>query len=267
MMRTITGILSTCELTLGSYLHLLKIPMAGQLMSLNQCFWLNVSKNWAPNESVSKISMQVAAIKLMTPFGKRVTPMAAIAMQGFLFEMGCFVFGSSFFGCLVGSCLMSVWSFIQPFIVYTFFLGTAFLGVADLLSQKLGLNLFACLLILIVIKAVASMVTCLLARRLSHAVIEKYGSWIMALEKQLTPKTESCGRRVKKIIRSPVFISILTIVLFHYFTIDETELFIRKTLFYICWILAASYFIDLVGAKMLKKVLERVVQGFHCFIF
>jgi hypothetical protein len=258
MNKTITAILSAAELTLGSFLHSLRIPMTGQLMSMNQCFWLNVSKSGSPESSALSISLQVAGVKMMAPMGKRLTPMLAIAAQGLLFESGTFLLGPGLLGRMAGSCLMGTWSLLQPLILYSLFLGFSLNEVVQFFSDRLGINIYWGLSLLLMLKMGVAAGVCLLATFLSKPVIERYGSWIQNLERRLTP---SSRKKWKKVLFSPFFLSLILINLYFYYTSDSIEFFIRQSLFYFCWMIAAFYFMDLVGGKLAAQIRDLHLTG------
>ncbi len=221
-------------------------------MSLNQCFWLNVSKNGSPESSAMKISFQAAAIKMMSPVGKKLTPMIAISVQGILFEMGYNCFGS-----LVGSILMSFWSFLQPLLIYSVLLGPALLPMIAFYSEKTGLDLYAVLFILVLFKVMSAVLVSLLAKFLSKPIIEQYGSWILKLESHLIPKRQT------NILKSPLIYSAALIAIYLYFTSESFELFIRHLLFYVCWMVAVNYLWGLIQKVVLsqKRQLLRPQEG------
>lgn len=244
---TITGILAASELSLGSYLHLFHVPFTGQLMSLNQCFWLNVSKNWAPTTSTMQISLQVAAIKLMSPVGKRITPMMAISIQGLLFEMG---YRSC--GRLLGSIFLSLWSLLQPCLVYFLFFGNSLFTMTSFFSEKLGLDLYSAIAFIACVKIALASTVCLLAKTLSKPVIERYGAWIQKLETTLQPKKKS-----KSLFRSPLFYSLSIVAIYLYLTMGFTESFVKEFLFSACWIIFANYIFNLIQATLKNKIITR----------
>jgi len=248
--RSIIGILSASELTLGSYLHALRIPLSGQLMSLNQCFWLNTAKIWSPEYSGTKISMQVAATKMMSPIGKRITPMLAITMQGFLFEIG-----SRLGGRITGSIFLSIWAFIQPLIMYFLFLGNTLWDMIQFFSDSIGISLYSCLVLMLISKIILAITVSVIAGKVSSLMVLRFGSWIQSLEQTLTPRTPFWSRS-KKILRSPVTICLTLLSIYLYFTTNSTEFFIRQMLFYLCWTFAAFYLFDLVGEKILRYMIS-----------
>lgn len=110
--------LSITEITLGSFGHGFKIPLTGQILSLNQlAFLLNaVNKEKLPKSSAFEISGIAAILKSFSPAGQKLGPMLSIAMQGFLFWLGTSLFGINVFGQIVGAVALSLWAFIQPFV-------------------------------------------------------------------------------------------------------------------------------------------------------
>lgn len=117
------GTLAVTELGLGSLLHALHVPLTGTLLSLNQGLFLSrvtrIDSLQTHDRQRTKtlpleISSVTAILKSLSPVGKRLTPMLAIAAQGFLFTSGTVLFGPNLFGVLVGSLLLSMWAIAQP---------------------------------------------------------------------------------------------------------------------------------------------------------
>lgn len=112
--------MSAAEFTIGSIGHAFKIPLTGQVLSLNQLgFLLNiVNKDQLALSSVFEVSGIAALLKTFSPVGKKLGPMLSITMQGFLFWLGCFLFRGALIGQILGAILLGIWSFIQPLITY-----------------------------------------------------------------------------------------------------------------------------------------------------
>ena len=117
------GTLSVTELGLGSLLHALHVPLTGSLLSLNQGLFLSritrINSLQTNDKQHGKtlpfeISSVTAILKSLSPVGKRLTPMLAIAAQGSLFTAGTVLLGPNLFGVLVGSLLLSMWAVAQP---------------------------------------------------------------------------------------------------------------------------------------------------------
>ena len=103
--------LAAAEIGFGSIFHNFHIPMSGQLLSLNQVYLLSVAKT-DKRCSPILISFFAALFKISLGNGKKITPAIAISMQGVLFELGSLV--SLYFGAI----LLSLWSYIQPMMIF-----------------------------------------------------------------------------------------------------------------------------------------------------
>lgn len=122
-------------------MHGLHIPMAGALLSLNQgfvlCRCVRLTKNnkailWLPY-AVSNIA---AAMKTLSPAGKKFGPMLSLSIQGLLFNLGTIAFGRNLLGTSIGIALLSVWTFLQPLVTYYLFFGQQLLSAVDYFYQK-----------------------------------------------------------------------------------------------------------------------------------
>lgn len=132
--------LSLTEICLGSIGHGFKIPLTGQILSLNQLgFLLNaVNRDKLPKSSAFEISGIAAILKSFSPAGQKLGPMLSIAMQGFLFWLGISIFGLNLLGQALGAVLLSLWAFIQPFITLFMIYGFDLLRLIDFYMQKIN---------------------------------------------------------------------------------------------------------------------------------
>jgi hypothetical protein len=127
-----SAFLALTEIGLGSLLHNFKVPFAGHFLSLNQIFILARSTLQSKKAtSGAEISCVVAVLKTLSPMGKKLTPMLAISMQGFLFSLGPLVFGINFVGLIVGAFLSSIWAFVQPLLLLYLFYGVEAINILN----------------------------------------------------------------------------------------------------------------------------------------
>ncbi len=139
---TYVALLSASEMGLGSLLHALHFPLAGHALSLNQGILLTFATR---NSSVhpARISFIASILKSLSPAGKRLTPMLAISVQGFLFSFG-LVFGRNALGIAMGMALLSLWAFAQPLILAQIIFGEALWeAIGKLWNELCGLLSFA----------------------------------------------------------------------------------------------------------------------------
>lgn len=132
--------LSLAEISLGSIGHGFKIPLTGQVLSLNQLgFLLNaMNRDHLPRSSVFEISSIAAVLKSFSPAGQKLGPMLSIAMQGFLFWISLALFGAGWVGQIIGAVLLSMWAFIQPFITLFFIFGPDLFKLIDHYQERMS---------------------------------------------------------------------------------------------------------------------------------
>ena len=165
--------LSISEIGLGSLGHGLKIPLTGQLLSLNQLgFLLNaVNRDGLKKSATFEISTISAILKSFSPAGQKLGPMLSIAMQGFLFWLGITLFGLNIFGQCVGAVLLALWAFIQPLVTLALIYGFDLSKLSQFYVDKvkddysfLALSLLYALGAVVVIKVVLALTMTILSR-------------------------------------------------------------------------------------------------------
>lgn len=119
---TWAGTLALAEVGLGSFMHAAHIPLTGTMLSLNQGLFLaRVTKLNRDLPGVTTLGFEISAVtallKSFSPVGKKLTPMLAIGVQGFLFSIGTMTLGANLAGVVIGSILLSVWGIVQPAIL------------------------------------------------------------------------------------------------------------------------------------------------------
>lgn len=132
------ALLTASEVGLGSLLHGWRVPMSGSFLSLNQGFLLcKATRACGEPGAALRVSMVGAVLKSLSPAGKRLTPMLAISVQGLLFSGGTVLFGAGALGTCVGMVLLSLWSFLQPALLYLLIFGEDILFVGAYFLREL----------------------------------------------------------------------------------------------------------------------------------
>lgn len=131
--------LSLTEICIGSVGHGFKIPLTGQVLSLNQlAFLLNaLNRDHLPRSATFEISSIAAILKSFSPAGQKLGPMLSIAMQGFLFWAATTAIGIHIFGQIIGAVLLSLWAFVQPLITLFIIYGTDLILITRHYLQRL----------------------------------------------------------------------------------------------------------------------------------
>lgn len=133
--------LSLVELVIGSSVHALHLPMAGQLLSINQGFMLTrFLKDSDTRIGATKMVMEVSTVaslmKALAPVGKKLGPMISISTQGFLYSIGILILGRKLLGQIMAMILLSPWAFIQPLITYLIIYGYDFTKAFEYFVSK-----------------------------------------------------------------------------------------------------------------------------------
>ncbi len=184
--------LSAVEVGLGSILHGLKVPLAGNLLSLNQAFMLGravrAHKDMPGARTLpASISGITACLKSLSPAGKKLGPMLGISAQGLLMSAGTLLLGPNVLGLVLGSVLMSFWAFLQPVLVYYFIFGEGLAQVLDnflkMLNEVVGIpreGLFTALAILVGLKALLAAGVAILAWKAPPGPVAAYEQKLLA---------------------------------------------------------------------------------------
>lgn len=218
------ALLSLIEVGLGSLLHGMKIPLSGHFLSLNQGLILTrATLKSGERRDAPIISTTAALLKSLSPAGKKLTPMLAIAMQGQLYFAGLALLGTNIAGMFLGMSLLCLWGFIQPLAVYYLLYGETLITVLDGLmkswSQWLPLSwqgLLWLTLGLVTLKILLGLMVVVIAHRLTDAQVEKLELWARKHKpnekKPLTPV-----KGALKDMSTPLFIFSWLLTLIFYF--------------------------------------------------
>ncbi len=194
------AMLSIAEIGLGSLLHSLHIPFSGFFLSLNQILLLSRASSIAGKTGSrfipGSISFVAAALKSLSPAGKKLNPMLAISMQGLTYNAGIFLFGHTLPGRVLGAVLSSLWGFCQPFLIYYFIFGKMLMQILrDIDEYPKTLFSFEFPSVWYFVGAVITikiaLATCIaiFAPRLSSEVMAKYFGQLTSVSSKRKPTT------------------------------------------------------------------------------
>jgi hypothetical protein len=268
-----SAILAAVEVGLGSFLHGLRVPFAGKLLSLNQTFLLSwFSRNHPESDRgfAAEISAITALLKSLSPMGKKLTPMLGISTQGLLFSFGVFICGNNIIGSVLGSILAGTWAFIQPILLYFLIYGATLFKVVDFYIQAAKKwfpvspqNLLWAVAILVIIKLFLHAVLALAAWSFKSDKIESYVSKISRAHKKWglsNPKTLIQG--IKSDLTQPFFMFslLLTSVFLIFSESDRTRVIlgVLKPLAtaFLCFLCIRLLPLEKIKSESLKRALK-----------
>jgi len=239
------AILSVVEIGLGSFLHSLRIPFTGHTLSLNQGFFLSRASLKVRNIKFSRImgsqiSLIQATLKSLSPAGKKLTPMLAIATQGALFSFGTLLFGVNALGIIMGMIFLSLWAFVQPVLIYYLLYGKNIIHIADYFFEKFirvtnfsYQDLWTVLAVIVLVKLILSVLISIIALKLPEKNVKileeklinlnKKRKRMELLEPQMNVSLTKKAKLALKDLFNPLFVLSLIISMVFFYLVDTPK--------------------------------------------
>jgi nucleoside-triphosphatase THEP1 len=158
---------AAAEIVLGSFLHNLRVPFSGNLLTaIALVILIAVSYRWREQGLYWRAGIICALMKTMSPSAIIFGPMIAIIMESLLLETSVRLFGRTYMGFIIGSMLAMSWNLFQKvFNMIVFYGGNLvdiYSSITDYASRQLNLHFdafWAPLLLLLTIYALFGAVT------------------------------------------------------------------------------------------------------------
>lgn len=124
------------EIVLGSFLHNLKIPFSGNILTaIGIIILISISYTWTEKGLFWRAGLICAIMKTMSPSAVIFGPMIAIFCESLLLELFVGVFGRTYAGYITGAMLAMTWNLFQKIVNYIIFYGSNIIDVyANLLK-------------------------------------------------------------------------------------------------------------------------------------
>lgn len=118
------------EITVGSFVHTLKIPFGGVALSVVGAALLVALRTLLPARGVILAAGAVCAgIKLLSPAGAVIGPMIAILVESILVELALMPTGAHALSGGAAGALSGLWAVTQKLLTQTLFYGMPVLGI------------------------------------------------------------------------------------------------------------------------------------------
>ncbi|MGM0503406.1 MAG: nucleoside-triphosphatase [Bacteroidota bacterium] len=112
------------EIVLGSFLHNLKIPFSGNILTaIGIILLISISYTWKEKGLFWRAGLICAIMKTLSPSAVIFGPMIAIFSQGLLLETFTRIFGRTLAGYTLGGMFAMSWNLFQKIINYIIFYG------------------------------------------------------------------------------------------------------------------------------------------------
>lgn len=118
------------EIVLGSFLHNLKVPFSGNILTaIGLIIMISISYIWTEKGLFWRAGLICAIMKTMSPSAVIFGPMIAIFTESVLLEISVRVFGRTIAGFIIGAMMAMSWNLFQKIISYIVYYGSDIIGV------------------------------------------------------------------------------------------------------------------------------------------
>lgn len=137
----IGSIWAAIEIIGGSFLHNLKVPFSGTILSMIAVFMLvSFSMHWKERGIIIRAGLIAALMKSISPSAVILGPMFAIFMEGVILELAVFLFGRNILGYIFGGMFAVSWALVQKILTLIILYGFNLVKIADAFYQFLVLK-------------------------------------------------------------------------------------------------------------------------------
>jgi nucleoside-triphosphatase THEP1 len=136
---------AAAEIVLGSFLHNLRVPFSGNLLTaIALVILISVSYKWRDRGLFWRAGVICALMKTMSPSAIIFGPMIAIIMESLFLEASVRLFGRTYLGFIIGSMLAMSWNLFQKVFNMIIFYGgklvDIYASITDYASRQLNLQ-------------------------------------------------------------------------------------------------------------------------------
>ena len=136
---------AAAEIVLGSFLHNLRVPFSGNMLTaIALVILIAVSYRWRQHGLYWRAGLICALMKAMSPSAIIFGPMIAIIMESVLLEVSVRLLGRTYLGFIVGSMLAMSWNLFQKIFNMVIFYGgnlvEIYSGITSWAEKQLSLK-------------------------------------------------------------------------------------------------------------------------------
>jgi nucleoside-triphosphatase THEP1 len=133
------------EIVLGSFLHNLKVPFSGNILTaIGIIILISISYTWTERGLFWRAGIICALMKTLSPSAVIFGPMTAIFIESFLLEFSVRIMGRTIPGYIIGSMMAMSWNLVQKILNYIIYYGSNIIDVYSSLlkmaQKQLGIQ-------------------------------------------------------------------------------------------------------------------------------
>jgi nucleoside-triphosphatase THEP1 len=176
------------EIVLGSFLHNLRVPFSGNILTaIGIIILISISYIWTDRGLFWRAGLICALMKTMSPSAMIFGPMIAIFAESLLLELLVSILGRTIAGYVIGSMLAMSWNLFQKIINYIIFYGSNIIEVyTDLLKfaqKQLGIKtdiVWLPVIVLLVVYALFGLLAAVVGIRAGRKMLRQPGQGLAA---------------------------------------------------------------------------------------
>jgi len=172
------------EIVFGSFLHNLRIPFSGNILTaIGIIILISVAFLWKEKGIFFRAGLICALMKTMSPSAVIFGPMIAIFTEALLLEIAVFVFGKNYFGFIIGAGLAMSWNLVQKILSYILFYGfdliKVYKGLVEIAEKQLNHHfdlLWTPLLILLILYIIFGTISAIVGIKTGKKILKISGN-------------------------------------------------------------------------------------------
>lgn len=176
-----SAIWAAIEILLGNYLHLLKIPFRGTLLTFFAAIILNIANNFIRKRgALLLMAIVTSSLKALSAGGFVITPIIAILMEAIIAEFVFFFLKSNLLTSMIAGVGIMLYTLAHSLIAQIFIFGIDIIGIYNFLAKELSgiigvniANIYYILSFIIVLYIIAGIIAGFLSDRISQKTLLK----------------------------------------------------------------------------------------------
>lgn len=252
------------EIVLGSFLHNLKVPFSGNILTaIGLVILISMSYKWTERGLFWRAGLICALMKTMSPSAVIFGPMIAIIAESLILELFTRLSGRTYAGYILGAVVAMSWNLFQKIINYIIFYGASIVDVyVDLLKlaqRQLNINadlVWLPIIVLLIVYALFGLLAAVTGIRLGRRMLREPVRFTRSAIKE--PATEVAGRSGRQFNYSVGWLILnLILIIFSFFLLNKAH--------WIVWSLTITVIIIIWSLRYRRAFRQLSKPGFWIF--
>lgn len=252
------------EIVLGSFLHNLKVPFSGNILTaIGLVILISMGYKWTERGLFWRAGLICALMKTMSPSAVIFGPMIAIIAESLILELFTRLAGRTYAGYILGAMVAMSWNLFQKIINYIIFYGASIIDIyVDLLKlaqKQVNINtdlVWLPIIILLIVYALFGLLAAVIGIRVGKRMLKQPGQFARAARKE--PATEVTGKSVRQFNYSIGWLILnMILMIFSFFLLNKAH--------WIVWSLTITAIIIIWSLRYRRAFRQLSKPGFWIF--